>query len=638
MATSVCSEGTSNLFLHDNCRAGLTLPLHKRNAVNRLTVVARQVVLSHPSRVVTQGSSTSTQHRADPFVIDTPDIFAVPITDAVDDPTGQFRKENAKNMATKQYDLIVIGAGSGGLAAAKRAAAMYGKKVLLCESAYVGGTCVTVGCVPKKALHGVAAFRHQSLSAERANWHLPGQPGTSLHAAVAMNFSITMQKVREYVARLNSVHTANVAKAGVELLRGTAEFTGPHEIVVKRVHNTNDLKWTPITQNSEKFYEIQDPGNCPITVGTFRASKIIVATGSSAQRLPQPGSHLCATSLEFFLDWHRLPKSCCIFGGGYIAVELAGILNAFGCEVELVIRRDLILRGFDDELRVHLQSMLVKRGIKITVDAEPERFDEIPNSVPWSAADGATFTERHFTRTEKQTGRIRVSYKDGQAREYDAVLQAVGRKANTTKLGCAKANIELNGSSGGVVVHQWKDCHSDLTKQLYQSSSNPDVYALGDVNDLIQLTPVAIAQARQLIDILYGKGDFPITQRSFQMYSSAVFSMPECGVCGLSEAAAKKEYGESNVVIKNLAFPPLEQWALKPEEKEKAFLKLVFRKPQDLKGDDDLELIGAHFCTDAAAEIIQSLGIAMQKGITKRDLDLTMALHPSVMEEIVTIY
>ncbi|CAD7934091.1 unnamed protein product [Amoebophrya sp. A25] len=625
------------------------------------------------------------------------------------------------------YDLIVIGAGSGGLAAAKRAAQKFNKRVMIVENAYIGGTCVTVGCVPKKMLHTAAEFKHKCLQAERMGWC--GATNESLHSSVHMKFSETMKNVRAYVARLNGIHKTNLDKAGVEVVRGTAFFTGPNDISVKTWHGQSDLDgdggnngkkkgqnqnkdskveteavdaWTPLSHDSRAVYAVMNHGpQLPLHVGNYTAERIIVATGSSASRMPQPGSDLCSTSLEFFADWERLPKTCCIFGGGYIAVELAGILNAFGCEVDIVIRRDVVLRGFDDELRSHLQGELIKRGVNIKINTEPEKFEELKQQTPFSTDDGKKFERKQFTaKSGRAKGQIRVTFKDKTEKVYDAVLQAVGRKANTSGLGCEAGSIALS-PEGAVSIHTYADVHNSMVNKpqpsadgtepvsttandgkdgkgkgrkgkgkgkkgkgkgknaegtessaavpgaessqqqitLYQSKSNPSVFALGDVNDLIQLTPVAIAQGRQLIDMLYGKGDFAITERSFQMYSSAIFALPECGVCGLTEEQAITQFGKKNVVIKKPVFPPLQQWALKPEEKEVAFLKLVFKKSRRSPGNADaMQLVGAHICTEAAAEIVQSLGIAMQKGITKRDLDLTMALHPSVMEEIVTLY
>ena len=208
---------------------------------------------------------------------------------------------------------------------------------------------------------------------------------------------------------------------------------------------------------------------------------------------------------------------------------------------------------------------------------------------PISSADGFHWEPKAFSKSASPSRggapatKVRVQFRDGLAKEYDAVLQAVGRTANTKHLNCPAAGVALNQrtASGGVCVHSWQDlCQEEQSataprKILYGSTTNSDVFALGDVNDTIQLTPVAIAQGRQLVDCLYGKNDFPISQRSFQMLSSAIFALPECGTCGLSEELAAKEYGKENIVCRELSFPPLEQFALKPEEKEKAFIKLV---------------------------------------------------------------
>ncbi len=442
------------------------------------------------------------------------------------------------------FDLIVIGAGSGGLAAAKRAAAAQ-KKVVLIENDSIGGTCVTYGCVPKKLWHAISQFRHQTTVAKHHGWIVDAPEFDWGHVA---------PRLTDYVRSLNQRHEQKCRDLGVQIIRGTARLASP----------------TSIDVNGE----------------IIEGKRILIAVGGKAVRLPIPGADLCDTSYEFF-SWDHLPKSVVIWGGGYIAVELASILNALGANVDLVIRQTKVLRGFDEDLREFLQDRYTERGITIHRETTINAIEKTPIGLDVSCANGKTI------RCEK-------------------VIQAVGRTPLTEPLNLTAMGVETT-PNGAVVVND-----------MYQTSV-PTISALGDCIDQIQLTPVAIAQAREWVDKILLDKSFPV---DYKLIPTAVFSHPEAATIGKTEYEARKV--SDKIVIKNLKFNPLTM-ALTDTHKEPVLMKLI------LEGDDE-KVIGIHLCCEGAAEIIQSLAIAMQKGMTKADLDLTMALHPSIMEELVTLY
>jgi glutathione reductase (NADPH) len=447
-------------------------------------------------------------------------------------------------MEIQMFDLIVIGAGSGGLAAAKRAAAA-GRSVVLIESDRMGGTCVSTGCVPKKLWHQVSMTRHQCSVANAHGWTL---------GHVFFDWTRIQPKLNQFIQSLNARHEQKCLDLGIRIIKGNAQLNTPTSVKVNKQ--------------------------------LFHGKRILISVGANAQRLTIPGAELCDTSHEFF-DWPTLPDRVVIVGGGYIAVELASILNGLGCQVELVIRKSRVLTGFDHDMQMVLQELYTKRGITIHIN-------------------------EHVQAVESMNGTLLVHRQQGNAISADRVILAIGRTPNTQSLGCKKAGV-LTRADGAIIV-----------TPSYETSV-PSISAIGDCIGGIQLTPVAIAQAREWVDTVLLNRPFPV---NYSVIPTAIFSHPEAASVGLSEAEARQQFREVSTTV--LRFTPLTS-ALHDGEKEPVWIKLVF------KGDNQ-EVCGIHMIGDASAEMIQCLAIAVQKGICKTDLDITMALHPSVAEELVTIY
>jgi glutathione reductase (NADPH) len=442
------------------------------------------------------------------------------------------------------YDLIVIGGGSGGVAAAKKAA-IFGKKVLLCEADKMGGTCVSYGCVPKKLLHQIAHFDHSVKLAKAQGWSIE---------KLSFSWLDARKKFQDYVSYLNQRYLSTCVDLGITVING--------------------------------FAKLVDSTTIELENKRYSAKKILIAVGSKAEKLDIAGTQLCDTSYEFF-SWSSLPKSVVVVGGGYIAVEIASILNALGVKTDVVIRKDLILTGFDHELQTHLQSLLIKRGINFHTGVNIKSF-------------------------EKNSSLIKITLSSGKILESEKVLQAVGRRPNTANLGCVDVGVECS-ENGAINVNS-----------EYQTTVD-SIYALGDCVDQVQLTPVAIAQARKWAHKHFSQTKF---NAFFDYIPTAVFSLPEAAVIGLSQTQAEEKY--DNVSMSLLKFNPLLS-ALSIDHKEQVFIKVVYQGVNQ-------HVVGIHIVCEGASEIIQGLAVAVQKGITKTDLDNTMALHPSISEELVTIY
>ena len=419
------------------------------------------------------------------------------------------------------FDLIVIGAGSGGLAAAKRAA-LAQKKVALIENDSVGGTCVTYGCVPKM-WHAISMFAHQSSVANHHGWSF-GSP--------SFDWGTVKPKLSAYIQSLNDRHEQKCLDAGIEMIRGTARLASPTSVEVN--------------------------GNM------IEGQRILICVGSKAVRLPIPGAELCDTSYEFFLG------SVAIIGGnlgwGYIAVELASILTALGCKVDVIIRQPLVLRGFDSDLRQFLQDRYTQRGLTIHTDTTIEAIQQSSNG-------------------------LKVVCGNGNKIMADKVIQAVGRVPFTETLNCDAVGVKTTKNGAIIVNHDYQ-------------TSVPSISALGDCIDQVQLTPVAIAQAREWVDKVLFNKTFPV---DYNMIPTAVFSHPEAGTVGFSEDDAREKFDD--ISVRKLQFNPLTM-ALTDEHKEPVFMKLVMR-------GNDQHVIGLHVCCEGAAEIAQSLAVAMQKALPK---------------------
>ena len=441
------------------------------------------------------------------------------------------------------YDLFVIGAGSGGVRAARMAASK-GKKVAVAEERYLGGTCVNVGCVPKKLFVYASQFPEQFHASKGFGWSQPGQS--------VLDWSILRDNKTAEIERLNGIYQSLIDNSGADLFDGRATVVGPQSVAVNGT--------------------------------TYSAKVILVATGGWPFIPEFPGSEHAVSSNEmFFLE--QLPKTAVIVGGGYIAVEFAGILNGLGVETHLVYRGSNLLKSFDREMSDKITAGMRDKGVNIHLESQ-------------------------ITSIEKNTDALLVNFASGQSMPADLVLYATGRIANTDGLGLDKAGIGLR-KDGSIVV----DDHF--------RTSQPSIYALGDVIDRVQLTPVAIQEAMVLVDHLYGAGEAFI---DYDNIPTAVFCQPEFGTVGLSEEAALESF--DNIAVYTSDFKPMLQTL--GGGSDRISMKLIVDKATD-------KVIGCHMVGEHAAEIIQGIGIAVKAGATKADFDATVGIHPSAAEEFVTM-
>jgi glutathione reductase (NADPH) len=450
-------------------------------------------------------------------------------------------------MPAYDYDLFVIGGGSGGVRSG-RVAASLGKKVAIAEEFRYGGTCVIRGCVPKKLYVYASEFSTDFKDAEGFGWTV-GETRFDWHRLVAAK--------EAEITRLEGLYQKGLANAGAEILHTRAELVGPNAI---KLLSTGQV---------------------------VTAERIVIAVGGRpAPHASLPGHELCITSNEVF-DLAELPKSILIAGGGYIAVEFANILHGLGVETTLIYRGKEILSRFDKDMREGLHKAMVDKGIHILCE-------DIIETVSDAAG-----------------GRRLVTTLKGETLTVDQVLLALGRVPNTEGLGLEAAGIRTD-HQGAIIV------------DAFSRTSAPGVYALGDVTNRVQLTPVAIHEAMCFIDTEYrGRPTSP----DHELIATAVFSQPEIGTVGMSEEAAAASLAE--VEIYRTEFRPMR--ATLSGRSEKTIMKLVVNA-------QDRKVVGAHILGPSAGEMAQLLGISLKAGVTKDDFDRTMAVHPTAAEELVTMY
>ncbi len=447
-------------------------------------------------------------------------------------------------MAEYDYDFFVIGAGSGGVRAS-RLAASFGARVAVAEERFLGGTCVNVGCIPKKLFVYASAFREEVAEAQEGyGWTLDD---------LEFDWPRLIENKNREIARLNGVYQNLLDNAGVESIEGRATVTGPHTVA--------------------------------IAGRTLSAAHILVATGSRAFRPPEiEGIEHAITSDEaFYLD--ALPERAVVIGGGYIAVEFAGIFHGMGADVCQLYRGPLFLRGFDDDLRQHLAGEMLGRGIDL-------RFDRVP------------------TRIEKVAGGVRATLNDGSQIEGDVMLCATGRTPNSDGLGLEEVGVE-RAPSGAIVV------------DAYSKTSVPSIHAIGDVTDRINLTPVAIHEAICLANTLFN--DRPMAP-IHESVPAAVFSQPPLGTVGLTETEARERYPEVDVY--RSTFRTLKQTLTSSETR--CLMKLVVDRGSD-------RVLGLHMAGHEAGEIVQGFAVAVRAGLSKAQFDQTVGIHPTLAEEFVTM-
>jgi len=440
------------------------------------------------------------------------------------------------------FDLFVIGAGSGGVRAARVAAAR-GARVAVAESGRLGGTCVNVGCVPKKLMVYASHFGDAFADAAGFGWKT-GDPVFSWPDLIAAK--------NTEIKRLNGVYRRLLDGSGVEIIEGRATLADRHTI---------------------------DVGGRSITSDT-----ILIATGGRPFVPDISGAGLGVVSDAIFA-LPELPKRIAIIGGGYIAVEFAGIMNGLGADVSLIYRGPLFLRGFDQDLRATLAGEMVKGGVDLCFNTEVDRLEEI------------------------EGGGIRVCGPTGEEFEVDLVLWATGRVPNTEGLGLGMAGVTL-GNGGEVAVDE------------YSRTSVENIYAVGDCTDRVALTPVAIAEAMALVETLNGNP----TAMDYGAIPSAVFSQPPIGTVGLTESEARNQRRE--VLTYRSVFRPMQHTLAGRDEH--TMMKLVVDGATD-------EVLGVHMVGPDAGEIIQGFAVAMKCGATKAQFDATVGIHPTAAEEFVTM-
>ena len=448
-------------------------------------------------------------------------------------------------MSSFDYDLVVIGAGSGGVRAA-RIAASHGARVAIAEEYRVGGTCVLRGCVPKKLMVYASRFHGEFEDARGFGWTV----GTA-----RFDWAALIANKDKEIDRLEAAYRSTLARWKVETIETRAVVTGPN--AVRFLKSGRDVT----------------------------ANTILIATGGWPEVDSKlPGGEHAITSNEVF-HLKRQPKRILIAGGGYIAAEFAGIFAGLGTDTTLLYRGEQILRGFDQDLRDDVSAAMGKRGVKIV-------------------------TKQIMSSIEKTADGLAVRLSGGETQVFDEVMLAIGRHPNTKGLGLADAGVRLK-PNGAVVV----DAHS--------RSSVPSIFAVGDVTDRFALTPVAIREGHAFADSMFGGKPWTADH---ELIPTAVFSEPEIGTVGLSEADARAKYG--TVDIYKTRFRPM-KYVLSGRD-ERMLMKLVVDAATD-------KVVGCHILGPDAAEIVQMAAIPMKMGATKRDFDATMALHPSAAEELVTM-
>eukprot|EP00578_Thalassiosira_sp_NH16_P024291 CAMPEP_0181101270 /NCGR_PEP_ID=MMETSP1071-20121207/13658_1 /TAXON_ID=35127 /ORGANISM="Thalassiosira sp., Strain NH16" /LENGTH=518 /DNA_ID=CAMNT_0023184097 /DNA_START=136 /DNA_END=1692 /DNA_ORIENTATION=- len=478
------------------------------------------------------------------------------------------------------YDLITIGGGSGGIACAKRAAS-HGATVLNVErSMRLGGTCVNVGCVPKKVMWS-AAHIADTLKHDMHHYGFEGGKEAKLDFA-------KLKKVRDgYVKRLNKIYANGFEKAGVRGIHGECSFVDAHTVRV--------------TDESGKETR-------------HTAGKIVIATGGRPHFPPGEGIEEHCISSDGFFDMEELPKVAVVVGAGYIAVELAGVLNSLGTEVHLVVRKGRALRDFDPTISKGLDVEMIKAGILI---------HRHTNGVA------------KVSLADEQTEKKNVTLHSGDViYGADVVIVAAGRVPNTQGL-CTECdwitpNTEnLRLESCGVEVTPRKYVVVDE----YQNTNVKNIFALGDVTGRVELTPMAIAAGRRLADRLFsGKPEDKIAKVSYDFVPTVVFSHPTIGTCGMTEPHAIEKYGKENIRVYTSKFSNLYYgiFDLEPVDKPKTHMKVI------CAGLDE-KVVGIHVLGMGADEMMQGFGVAMKMGCTKADLDSCVAIHPTAAEELVTM-
>jgi len=446
---------------------------------------------------------------------------------------------------TVRFDLIVLGGGSGGLAHAQRAAE-YGVKAAVIENGPLGGTCVNVGCVPKKVMWYTAQHAHFIEHAHDYGFDV---------VANGHDWSKVKERRDRYISRLNSIYAGNLERRGVELIRGTARFLDANTIDVDGRH--------------------------------YSATRIVIATGGYPVVPELPGAELGFTSDGFF-ELDERPERVAVVGSGYVSVELGGVFHGLGSETTVLVRKDGVLRSFDEMLGRELRIAMEAAGVSFATGFVPQSLEKTADGLELTAVDGRRFGP------------------------FDGVLWAVGRAPNTAGLDLDAAGVARD-AEGFVPVDDW------------QRTNVEHISGVGDVTGRVALTPVAIAAGRRLADRIYG--GMEDRHLEYRLIPTVIFSHPPIGTIGMTEEEARREYGD-DVCVYQSTFTPM-YYALS-DEKQRTMMKLVTAGSEE-------RVVGCHVFGDGVDEMLQGFAVAMRMGATKRDFDDTVAIHPTSAEELVTM-
>jgi len=449
-------------------------------------------------------------------------------------------------MSEYDFDLFVIGAGSGGVRLARMSASK-GLKVAVAEDRYMGGTCVNVGCVPKKLFVYASHVQEELEDGEGFGWQHTGN--------LTHDWKRLVDNKNAEISRLNGIYEGLLSNSGAKVFLGKASLADAHTIKV---------------------------GDETVT-----AEKIVIATGGWPNKLDIPGSEYIISSNEFFyLD--ALPDKALVLGGGYIGVELAGILSGLGVDVSLAFRGKQILRGFDDEVVTFVTEQIKNKGISLLPETSVL-------SVEKQGLIGSEYT---------------VALNTGETLNAGLVLSAIGRSPKVQGLGLESVGVDLAPNGAVLVDEQFK-------------SSVDNIYAVGDVIDRVQLTPVALAEGMYLSSLFAGENPEPV---DYSNIATAVFCQPNIGTVGLTEQQAKDTYGDIDVYTSS--FKPMKHTL--SGRNERSLMKMIVDKATD-------KVVGIHMVGAEAGEIIQGMAVAMKAGATKKHFDSTIGIHPTAAEEFVTM-
>ncbi|MDH3992496.1 MAG: glutathione-disulfide reductase [Gammaproteobacteria bacterium] len=445
-------------------------------------------------------------------------------------------------MSEFDYDLFVIGAGSGGVRAARMAAG-FGARVAVAEDRYMGGTCVNVGCVPKKLYVYASEFGKGYKDGQGFGWD--STPAT-------FDWATLRDNKKTEISRLNAIYRNLLGGVDVEIIDGRGCIVDAHTVAVGEQR--------------------------------FSAEKILIATGGWPHIPDFPGSEYAISSNEVF-DLEHFPQRLVVVGGGYIAVEFAGIFNGLGAEVTQLYRGPLFLRGFDEDIRTHAAREIAKTGVDLRFDVNVESITRAADGLSISLTDGSTLTA-------------------------DAVLYATGRKPNLQGLGLEQVNVALADSGAVTVDSQYR-------------TTEPSIFALGDVIGGMELTPVALAEGMTFAREQFGGSEHQV---DYDFIPTAVFCQPNIGTVGFTEEQARARFGD--ITLFKSTFKPMKHTLSGRDEK--TFMKLIVDQASD-------RVVGVHMMGPDAGEIMQGIAIALRAGATKAIFDTTIGIHPTAAEEFVTM-